>query len=243
MGVKVNTTKELIKKVQKKLIVKKAKTSPKKSTKLPVSYKDVCAAARRLKGVANKTPVMTSRTLDKKLGAKVFLKCENYQRIGAFKFRGAYNSLAQFTPKQKKAGVITYSSGNHGQAIACAANILGIKATIIMPHDAPKIKVTSTKGYGAIVIHYDRYKDDREKIAQKLCEEKGSTIVPPYNHVDVLAGQGTAAKELYEEVGKLDYLFVCIGGGGLISGCSIVSKKLHPTCKVIGVEPEAGNDA
>ena len=188
MGGKVKSQKKPVKKISKKPIAKKPKASPKKTAKLPVSYKDICAAARRLKGVANKTPVMTSRTLDKKLGAKIFLKCENYQRIGAFKFRGGYYSLSQFTAKQKKAGVITYSSGNHAQAVACAAGILGIKATIIMPYDAPKLKVTATKGYGATVIQYDRYKEDREKIAEKLCKEKGMTLIPPYNHVDVVAG-------------------------------------------------------
>jgi len=206
------------------------------------TYADIVDAAERIRGIAHKTPVLTSDTANFKSGAELFFKCENFQRMGAFKFRGAYNSVAQFSDKQRQAGVLTYSSGNHAQAIALSAKLLSIKATIIMPNDAPAAKVAATRGYGGDVVLYDRYKEDREEIGRRLSEERGMTLIPPYDHPHVLAGQGTATKELIEEVGRLDYLFVCLGGGGLLSGSVLAAKALNPHCKVIGVEPEAGND-
>lgn len=205
-------------------------------------YHDVAAAAERIAGYANKTPVMTSRTVNEEFGADVFFKCENFQRMGAFKFRGAMNALRQFTPEQKAAGVVAFSSGNHAQAIALSAKLLGIPATIIMPHDAPAAKVAATKGYGGHVVMYDRYTEDREKIGRDLAEKQGLTLIPPYDHPHVIAGQGTATKELIEEVGALDALFVCLGGGGLLSGSALAARHLSPDCLIYGVEPEAGND-
>lgn len=205
-------------------------------------YRDVAAAAERIAGYANKTPVMTSRTVNEEFGADVFFKCENYQRMGAFKFRGAMNALRQFTPEQRAAGVVAFSSGNHAQAIALSAKLLGIPATIIMPHDAPAAKVAATKGYGGHVVIYDRYTEDREKIGRDLAEKQGLTLIPPYDHPHVIAGQGTATKELIEEVGALDALFVCLGGGGLLSGSALAARHLSPDCLIYGVEPEAGND-
>jgi threo-3-hydroxy-L-aspartate ammonia-lyase len=205
-------------------------------------YRDVEAAAARILGLAHRTPVMTSRTADAMASAQLFFKCENYQRIGAFKFRGACNAIARFTDAQRRAGVLTYSSGNHAQAIALAAKLAGIGATIIMPHDAPVLKVQATRGYGGEVIFYDRYTEDREAIGRRLAQERGMTLIPPYDHPDVIAGQGTAAKELFDEIGQLDVLLVPLGGGGLLAGSAIAAAKLSPSCKVIGVEPEAGND-
>ena len=205
-------------------------------------YNDVAAAAERIADYANKTPVMTSRTVNDEFGAEVFFKCENFQRMGAFKFRGAMNALRQFTPEQRAAGVVTFSSGNHAQAIALSAKLLGIPATIIMPHDAPAAKVAATKGYGGNVVIYDRYTEDREKIGRELAEKQGLTLIPPYDHPHVIAGQGTATKELIEEVSQLDVLFVCLGGGGLLSGSSLAARHLSPDCIIYGVEPEAGND-
>lgn len=205
-------------------------------------YNDIVAAAERIANYANKTPVMTSRTVNEEFGAEVFFKCENFQRMGAFKFRGAMNALRQFTPQQRAAGVVTFSSGNHAQAIALSAKLLGIPATIIMPHDAPAAKVAATKGYGGNVVIYDRYTEDREKIGKDLAEKQGLTLIPPYDHPHVIAGQGTATKELIEEVGPLDVLFVCLGGGGLLSGSALAARHLSPDCVVYGVEPEAGND-
>lgn len=207
------------------------------------TYQDVEAAAQRIAGIAHKTPVMTSTTVNKEFGAELFFKCENFQRMGAFKFRGALNALSQLTPAQKKAGVIAFSSGNHAQGIALAAQMLNILATILMPIDSPEVKVAATQGYGAKVIRFDRYTQDREQLCRDLAEKEGLTIIPPYDHVDIIAGQGTAAKELFEEVGELDALFVCLGGGGLLSGCALAARALSPNCKVYGVEPEAGNDA
>lgn len=209
--------------------------------KLP-TYQEVAAAAKRIEPYAHKTPVLTSRTANKKLGAELFFKCENFQRMGAFKFRGAMNALLQFSDEQKKAGVIAFSSGNHAQAITLAAQLLGIKATIIMPEDAPKAKVDATRGYGAEIIHYDRYTEDREQIGRELAEKHGYKLIPPYDHPHILSGQGTAGKELFEEVGELNALFVCLGGGGLLSGCALAARHFAPDCKVYGVEPEAGND-
>jgi threonine dehydratase len=176
-------------------------------------------------------------------GAELFFKCENFQRMGAFKFRGAYNALAQFSAEQKKRGVCAFSSGNHAQGIALAAKILGMPAAIVMPLDSPEVKMAATRGYGAEVITYDRYKEDRIAIGNKLAQERGMTLIPPYDHAHVMAGQGTAALELLQEVGQLDTLLVCLGGGGLISGCAVAAKHLNPKIRVIGVEPEAGNDA
>ncbi|MBJ9266937.1 threo-3-hydroxy-L-aspartate ammonia-lyase [Citrobacter freundii] len=205
-------------------------------------YNDVAAAAERIADYANRTPVMTSRTVNQEFAAEVFFKCENFQRMGAFKFRGAMNALRQFNPEQRAAGVVTFSSGNHAQAIALSAKLLGIPATIIMPHDAPAAKVAATKGYGGNVVMYDRYSEDREKIGRDLAEKHGLTLIPPYDHPHVIAGQGTATKELIEEVGQLDVLFVCLGGGGLLSGSALAARHLSPDCIIYGVEPEAGND-
>ena len=206
------------------------------------TYQDVLAAAARLDGHAHRTPVLRSRSADAQLGAQMFFKCENLQRMGAFKFRGAFNALSRFTDEQRRAGVVTFSSGNHAQDIALAARLQGIKATILMPHDAPAAKVAATEGYGGIVVVYNRYSEDREQIGRTLAQEQGMTLIPPYDHPDVIAGQGTAAKELFDEVGELDALFVCLGGGGLLSGSALSARALSPTCKVYGVEPEAGND-
>jgi threo-3-hydroxy-L-aspartate ammonia-lyase len=210
---------------------------------LAISFSDIEAAAQRIAGVAHRTPVMTSLTADQMAGAQLFFKCENFQRMGAFKFRGAYNALAQFTPEQKKLGVCAFSSGNHAQGIALSAQLLGIPAAIVMPLDSPAVKLAATRGYGAEVITYDRYKEDRIAIGQKLADERGMTLIPPYDHAHVMAGQGTAALELLQDVGQLDTLLVCLGGGGLISGCAVAAKHMNPKIRVIGVEPEAGNDA
>ncbi|BBV04551.1 threo-3-hydroxy-L-aspartate ammonia-lyase [Providencia rettgeri] len=207
------------------------------------TFQDMEAAARRIAGFAHKTPVLTSTTANKEFGAELFFKCENFQRMGAFKFRGAFNALSLLSPEQKKAGVIAFSSGNHAQGIALAAQLLHIPATILMPNDAPAVKVAATQGYGATVIRFDRYKEDREVLCQQLAAQQGLTIIPPYDHPDIIAGQGTAAKELIEEVGELDALFVCLGGGGLLSGCAIATRQLSPNCLIYGVEPLAGNDA
>jgi threonine dehydratase len=207
-----------------------------------IDYREIEAAAERIEGVAHRTPVLTSRTADARTGARLFFKCENFQRMGAFKFRGAYNAVARFSQAQRAAGVLAYSSGNHAQAIALSASLTGIRSAIIMPHDAPALKVQATKEYGGEVIVYDRYKEDREEIGRTLARERGMTLIPPYDHPDVIAGQGTAAKELFEETGELDVLLVCLGGGGLLAGCALAASALSPSCKVIGVEPEAGND-
>jgi threonine dehydratase len=206
------------------------------------TYDDVVAAARRLEGHARRTPVMTSSTIDADFGARVFFKCENFQRMGAFKFRGAFNALSRFDAAQRRAGVVAFSSGNHAQAIALSARLLGIPATIVMPRDAPSAKLAATRGYGGEVVLYDRYTDDREQIGRDLAQRRGLTLIPPYDHPDVIAGQGTAAKELLDEVGSLDALFLCLGGGGLLSGSALAARALAPHCKVFGAEPEAGND-
>jgi threo-3-hydroxy-L-aspartate ammonia-lyase len=206
------------------------------------TYADVEAAAARLLGAAHVTPVMTSRTVDEALGASVFFKCENFQRMGAFKFRGAFNALAKLDAAARSRGVVAFSSGNHAQAVALAARILGIDATIVMPDDAPASKLAATRDYGGYVVTYDRYRENREEIAQRVADERGATLVPPYDHPDIIAGQGTAAAELIGQVGSLDSLFVCLGGGGLLSGSALAAKALSPRCAVYGVEPEAGND-
>jgi threonine dehydratase len=209
---------------------------------LTPSYADVCLASQRLKGVAHHTPVMTSQTLNDRLGAQVFFKCEHLQRGGAFKFRGAYNAIAALTDAQRAAGVVAFSSGNHAQGVALASRLLGLKATIIMPSDAPQSKITATRSYGAQVIHYDRATEDRNAIALDIQQRTGMFLVPPFDDENVISGQGTAAKELFEEVGELDALMVCLGGGGLLAGSALAASVLSPQCKVYGVEPEAGND-
>ncbi|MGX4642398.1 threo-3-hydroxy-L-aspartate ammonia-lyase [Massilia sp. SYSU DXS3249] len=208
----------------------------------PLQFNDVEQAAARLEGAAHRTPVLTSTTANARTGAQLFFKCENYQRMGAFKFRGAFNAIARFTDAQRAAGVLTFSSGNHAQAIALSARLAGIRATIIMPQDAPALKVQATKEYGGEVIFYDRYTENREEIARRLAEERGMTLIPPYDHPDVICGQGTAALELFQDVGPLDVLLVPLGGGGLLAGSALAASGLAPDCKVIGVEPEAGDD-
>jgi threonine dehydratase len=202
----------------------------------------VRAAAERLAGVAHRTPVLTSRTLNERVGAEVFLKAENFQRIGAFKFRGAYNAISRLTPEQLRAGVAAYSSGNHAQAVALAAQLAGTSAVILMPEDAPPTKVAATRGYGAEVVTYDRYTQDRAALAQELATERGRTLIPPYDHSDVMAGQGTVALELLEEVGHLGALLVPVGGGGLMAGCATAATLMCPGIRMIGVEPAAGDD-
>lgn len=206
-------------------------------------YDKILAAAGRLHGVAHKTPVLTSRLLDEVVHGKVFLKAENLQRMGAFKFRGAYNAISALAPEAKAKGVVTFSSGNHAQAIALSGQLLGVKTTVVVPSDAPAVKLEAAKGYGAELVLYNRQAESREEIARQLTDEHGYTLIPPFDHEEVIAGQGTAAKELIEQIGRLDYLFVQVGGGGLISGSAIAAKQLSPDCKVIGVEPELADDA
>ncbi|MGV9628260.1 threo-3-hydroxy-L-aspartate ammonia-lyase [Streptomyces sp. NPDC003487] len=211
-------------------------------TSAPITLDDVRDAAERLRGVAHRTPVLRSRTLDERVGAEVFLKCENFQRVGAFKFRGAYNAASRLTPEQLRRGIAAYSSGNHAQAVALAARELGTTAVIVMPEDAPPSKRAATEGYGAEIVTYDRYTGDRAAIAEKLAAERGLTVVPPYEHPHVMAGQGTAALELLEEAGELDALVVPVGGGGLMAGSATAATALRPGIRMIGVEPEAGDD-
>jgi threonine dehydratase len=206
------------------------------------TFLDVQSAAQALAGQAQRTPVKTSAQIDAAFGAKLFFKCENLQRGGAFKFRGAFNALSRLTPEQLRQGVAAYSSGNHAQAVALAAKILGTTATIVMPQDAPEVKVRLTLQHGARVIFYDRYREDRSEICAALAEKEGRAIVPPFDHADVIAGQGTAALELFEQQGELDALFMPLGGGGLLAGSLLVAEHLQPLCRVYGVEPLAGND-
>jgi threonine dehydratase len=209
-----------------------------------VTYADIEAAAKRLDGVAHRTPVATSRSFDERADCHAFFKCENLQRMGAFKFRGAYNALSLLTPAERSRGVVAFSSGNHAQAVALAGRLLGVPTTIVMPADAPAVKVAATRGYGAEIALYDRAKgENREDVAARIAAQKGSSVVPPFDHAAVIAGQGTAAKELIEDAGPLDYLFVCTGGAGLLSGCAIAAEHLSPGVRVIGVEPAAGDDA
>jgi threonine dehydratase len=208
-----------------------------------VTHADIEVAATRLAGKVHRTPVLTSRTVNQRVGGEVFFKCENFQRTGSFKFRGAYNALAQLTPEQRQQGVLAYSSGNHAQAIALAAQLLQIPATIVMPDDAPVVKRNATRDYGAEIILYNREETDRETLAQQLNRERGLTLIPPYDYPPVIAGQGTVARELLEEVGELDILLVCCGGGGLLSGCAIAAHTRSPRCQVIGVEPKQADDA
>ena len=207
------------------------------------TFEDVESAARQIAGVAHKTPVATSRTIDAKTGATVFFKCENLQRGGAFKFRGGYNALSRLNADARRRGVVTFSSGNHAQAIALAGQVLGIPRVIVMPSDAPAVKLRATEGYGGEVVQYDREREDREAIGRRLAGERGLSLIPPYDHPHVIAGQGTAARELLEDVGTLDYLFAPCGGGGLLSGTALAARALSPGCRVIGVEPAAGDDA
>ncbi len=211
------------------------------ASELP-TLEDVVEAAARLHGVAHRTPVLTSRTLDERVGAFVFAKAECFQRIGAFKFRGAFNAVAALSSEMRSSGVLSYSSGNHAQAMALAASLHDVPAVIVMPEDAPALKIEATRAYGAEVVFYDRYRQDRNAIALTLAEERAMVLIPPFNHWDVIAGQGTAALELFDEVVELDTLLVPVGGGGLISGCSIVAKSQHTPPRVVGVEPEAGDD-
>ncbi|EPH45020.1 threo-3-hydroxy-L-aspartate ammonia-lyase [Streptomyces aurantiacus] len=208
----------------------------------PVTLDDVRDAAARLKGVAHRTPVLRSRTLDARVGAEVFLKCENLQRIGAFKFRGAYNAVSRLSPGQLAKGIASFSSGNHAQAVALAARELGSSAVIVMPEDTPHSKRAAAEGYGAEIVTYDRYTGDREAIGKALADERGLALIPPYEHPHVIAGQGTAALELIEEVGELGLLLVPVGGGGLIAGSATAAKGLNGDIRVVGVEPEAGDD-
>jgi threonine dehydratase len=207
-----------------------------------VTYDDIAAAHERIKSQAHRTPVMTSRQVDELTGASVFFKCENLQRMGAFKFRGAYNALSLLSPDEKHRGVLAFSSGNHAQAVALAGQLLKVKTTIVMPEDAPKVKLEATRGYGGEVVTYGKG-EAREALAKRLAEERGLTLIPPFDHPHIVAGQGTAAKELIEDAGALDVLLVPCGGGGLISGCAIAARQLSPKCRVIGVEPAAGDDA
>jgi threonine dehydratase len=206
-----------------------------------VTYEDVAKAHERIKGVAHKTPVLTSSVTDARVGAKLFFKCENLQRMGAFKFRGAYNALSQLDASQRRQGVLAFSSGNHAQAVALAGKLLGIKTVIVMPENAPKVKLQATRGYGAEVVTY-RMDEDRETVANRVAKERGMVTIPPFNHPHIVAGQGTAAKEMLEETGPLDMLLVPCGGAGLLSGCAIAAKQLAPNCRVIGVEPAKGDD-
>jgi threo-3-hydroxy-L-aspartate ammonia-lyase len=212
------------------------------ATTLPVTFADVAAAAERLAGVAHRTPVVTSRTLDERVGARVFLKCENLQRMGAFKFRGAYNRLAQLDADERARGVVAFSSGNHAQGVALAAQLLGIEATIVMPTDAPQAKLDATRGYGAKVVLYDRATEDRHAIARSHAEERGATVVPPFDDTRIVAGAGTAALELFEDVEGIDTVVTPLGGGGLLSGTALVARERGRDVAVWGVEPEAGDD-
>jgi threonine dehydratase len=209
---------------------------------LAVTFDDVASAAQLLAGHCHRTPVVRSHTVDERVGARVFFKCENLQRAGAFKFRGAYNALTRLTPEQKRRGVVAYSSGNHAQAVALAGRLLQIPALIVMPRNAPQVKADATRGYGAEIVFYDRG-ESREAIAGRLAAERGLAVVPSFDHPHIVAGQGTAANELLEEVGALDFLFIPCGGGGLLSGSAIAARHLSPGAKVIGVEPAAGDDA
>ncbi|WAX93647.1 threo-3-hydroxy-L-aspartate ammonia-lyase [Aminobacter sp. NyZ550] len=206
------------------------------------TFEDVRVAASRIAGEAHRTPVLTSRAANAKIGGELFFKAENLQRAGAFKFRGAYNAVSALSPEARQKGVVAFSSGNHAQALAYAATLLDAPSVIVMPKDAPEIKVAATRGYGAEVVFFDRYKDDREAMARGISEERGMTVIPPFDHPDIIAGQGTAALELIDEVGQLDILIAPLGGGGLLAGCALSAKALAPGCRVIGVEPEAGND-
>ena len=205
-------------------------------------FADLQAPAERLRGNVHRTPVLRSATADARTGAALFFKCENFQRMGAFKFRGAFNAIARLAPAHRRAGVIAFSSGNHAQAIALAARLQSVRATLVMPADAPPAKLAATREYGGEIFTYDRFTEDREALTRRLAAQRGLTLIPPYDCADVIAGQGTAALELFEEVGALDALFVCVGGGGLLAGCALAASVLAPECALYGVEPEAGDD-
>jgi threonine dehydratase len=207
------------------------------------TFADVESAARQIAGAAHRTPVVTSRTVNTQTGAQVFFKCENFQRAGAFKFRGAYNALSRLSPEERRRGVVTFSSGNHAQAIGLAGQVLDIPRVIVMPSDAPAVKVAGTRGYGGEVVLYDREREDREAIGKRLAGDRGLVLIPPYDHPHIIAGQGTAALELLEEIGPLDLLCAPCGGGGLLSGTALAATGIAPGCRVIGVEPAAGDDA
>jgi threo-3-hydroxy-L-aspartate ammonia-lyase len=207
-----------------------------------VTPQHVRDAAARLSGIAHRTPVLSSRALDTQAGARVFLKCENFQRMGAFKFRGAYNRIVQLGPSQRRNGVVAFSSGNHAQGVALASNLLGVPAVIVMPSDAPKSKIAATQEYGAEVIFYDRHRSHRAEIAQRICAERGATLVPPFDDADIIAGQGTAALELLHDVEDLEVIVTPLGGGGLLSGTAVVAHEWDPSIQLYGVEPNAGND-
>lgn len=209
----------------------------------PVTFADIEAASERIRDVAHRTPIHTSRTFDERFGARFFFKCENYQRAGAFKFRGAYNALSQLDHETGRRGVLTFSSGNHAGALALAGRLLSVPTTIIMPEDAPRVKLEATRGYGAEIITYNRAETTREELGRRLAEERGLPIIPPYDHPDIVAGQGTAARELLEDAGPLDLLLVCCGGGGLLSGSAVAAKAIQPNCRVVGVEPARADDA
>ncbi len=210
---------------------------------MDVTFDDVARAHERIREHARRTPTLTSATVDALTGAKVFFKCENFQRMGAFKFRGAYNALSQLDSEHKRRGVVAYSSGNHAQAVALAGRMLGVPATIVMPLDAPPVKLEATRGYGAEIVTYDPKSAARDELAHKLAHERGLTVIPPYDHPHIVAGQGTAAKELIEDAGLLDLLLIPCGGGGLLSGCAIAAKHLNSKCRVVGIEPATGDDA
>lgn len=207
------------------------------------TYADIEAAAERLSGIAHRTPVLTSTTVNQRTRSQVFFKCENFQRTGSFKFRGAFNALSQLSADQKKRGVVAFSSGNHAQALARSGELLNIPVTIVMPNDAPTVKQTATREYGAEIIFYDRATQKRETVTQQIIDARSLTLIPPFDYAPVIAGQGTTAKELIEEVGQLDLLLVCCGGGGLLSGCAISADALAPNCQVVGVEPKRADDA
>jgi threo-3-hydroxy-L-aspartate ammonia-lyase len=206
-------------------------------TDLPVTIADVHRAAERLRGRAHRTPILHARQLDRRVGAKLSLKAEHLQRVGAFKFRGAYNAIAELDEQSRQHGVVAFSSGNHAQAIACAAELLGVPATIVMPTDAPQVKLDATRGYGAEIVTYDRYREDRRELGERIARERGATVIPPYDHPAVIAGQGTVALELLEDVDDLDLLVVPIGGGGLLSGCAVAAKAVRHDLRIVGVEP------
>ncbi|MDH3402749.1 MAG: threo-3-hydroxy-L-aspartate ammonia-lyase [Acidobacteriota bacterium] len=208
-----------------------------------VTFEDVLAAAERLEGVVHRTPIATSRTLDERVGARVYLKCENLQRVGAFKIRGAYNAISRLSEDERRRGVLAYSSGNHAQGVALAGRLLGVATTIVMPKDAPATKLAATRGYGARVVLYDRAEVSRREVAAQLQEEGGYSVIPPFDHPHIAAGQGTAALELFQDKGELDFLLVPCGGAGLLGGSAVAAKGLAPRCRVYGVEPEVGDDA